>query len=264
MVLIDREKLLNSYAGTEERALLARAIDLAEKVLKNHRPLVTDFYDPYHTGLVFSLLNPISDIEITADGGYPDAERTRVIIYPDYMLPEQLDSQLAFLVVEGNCKMAGVTHRDYLGSLTGLGLKRDRLGDIIVGEKGAQLVVDAGVAPYIRANLTKVGRVKVNVREITREQLQLPAPKIKVINATVASMRLDAVAAAGYGTSRSKLVREIKAERLNINWCPCSNPSAPVKEGDMLSLRGRGRVKVAAVKGSTKKGRIALVLHKYL
>ncbi|WP_031513480.1 photosystem II S4 domain protein [Desulfofalx alkaliphila] len=264
MSVIDRERILNRYAGAEEKTLLARVMDMAENVLKNHQPAVTDFYDPYHTGLVRSAINPIADLETYVDGGYPEAERCRVVIYPDYLPVEEVDAKLAFLSVEGNFKLAKVNHRDYLGSLMGLGLKREKIGDLIVDERGAQLVVDADVASYIRASLCKVGRVGVTVKEITRRQLQLPQAKIKIINATVASMRLDAVAAAGYGTSRSKLLREIQAERLNLNWATCSNPAAPVKEGDMLSMRGRGRVKVAELKGNTKKGRISLVLHRYL
>ncbi|MTI81362.1 MAG: photosystem II S4 domain protein [Firmicutes bacterium] len=264
MVLIDRDKILNSFSSTEERILLARAIDLAEVVLKTHQPAVTDFYDPYHTGLVFSVIKPVSDLEVIADGGYPEAERARVLIYPEYMLSEQVDPQLSYLLVEGNFKMAKVSHRDFLGSLMGLGLKRDKLGDIIVNQDGAQLIVDAVIAPFIRANLTKIGKVNVDVKEISRQQLIIPQPRIKVINTTVASMRLDAIAAAGYGTSRSKVAREIKAERLNLNWCPCSNPAAQIDEGDMLSFRGRGRVKVKEIKGSTKKGRTYLVLHKYI
>ncbi|MEG6616461.1 photosystem II S4 domain protein [Peptococcaceae bacterium 1198_IL3148] len=264
MTIIDRQQILSRYCSIEEKTIIARAIDLAESVLKNHQVAVSDFYDPYHTGLVFSLVKGIHDLSVVADGGYPNAERSRVVIYPDYLLPEQVDANLAFLSIEGNFKMVAVNHRDYLGSLMGLGLKRDKLGDIIVHESGADLIVDADVAPYVRANLTKIGRVKVEIVEISREQLRLPEANIKIINATVAALRLDAVAAAGYGASRSKIVKEITAERLNLNWCPCSNPATLVKAGDMLSLRGRGRVKVAEVGGNTKKGRVAVVLHKYL
>jgi photosystem II S4 domain protein len=255
MAIIDRQ---------QEKTIIARIIDLAESVLKNHQREVTDFYDPYHTGLVFSMVKRMPNLAVLADGGYPDAERSRVVIYPDYLLPEQVEANLAFLSVKGNFKMVAVTHRDYLGSLMGLGLKREKLGDIIVHEAGADLIVDADVASYIRANLTKIGRVKVEIADISRSKLQLPEANIKTTKTTVASLRLDAIAAAGYGTSRSKLVREISAERLSLNWCTCSNPAATVKEGDMLSIRGRGRVKVAEVGGNTKKGRVTVVLHKYI
>ncbi len=263
MSLINRERVLDKYSG-EEKAILARALDIAEIVLKNYQPLVTDFYDPYHAGLVLSNLKRIPNLEVAADGGYADAERTRILVFPDYLTAEQVDSRLTFLQISGNFKLVSVTHRDYLGSLMGLGIKRDKLGDIIVNTGGAQVVTDVDVAPYIVANLSKIGKVRVTVNEITREELIPPKPAIKVIKATVASMRLDAVAAAGYGTSRSKLVREIKAERLSVNWCPNTNPAAVVKEGDMLSMRGRGRVKVAAVTGLTKKGRVAVELHRYI
>src|SRR5690606_31151046 len=85
----------------------------------------------------------------------------------------------------------------------------------------------------------------------------------KEIKATVASLRLDAVAAEGFGMSRTKMVREIKAERVKLNWQPVSNPALAVKEGDVLSLRGRGRVVVAQVVGTTRKGRTSVVLQRY-
>ena len=263
MIPLENKQIWTKYTGTAEKKLLTRVVDQAEKVLKNHQPVLTDFYDPYHCELIFTVIKGIVGLKTVADGGYAEAERCRVLIFPEYMLPEQLDFKLTFLVVTGKFKMSPVNHRDYLGSLIGLGLKRAKLGDVIVSDQGAQIVVDTGVAQYIVAHLTKVGRVGVAVQEITREQLALPSPKIKIINTVVASMRLDAVSAAGYGTSRSKLVREINAGRLNLNWCLCNNPSALVQEGDMLSLRGRGRVKVAEIKGNTKKGRVSLVLHKY-
>lgn len=263
MAFLDKKQLLTPYHG-EKKALLARVLDLVEIVLKSHQPKVTVFYDQYHAGLVQSFLKNIPDIAVIADGGYSEAERSRLVIFPDYLLPEQVDANLAFLKLSGQFKLATVSHRDYLGSLMGLGLKREKIGDIIVCGEGAYIIVDADIAPYIQANLHKIGKVPVEVEQISSEQLQLPTPNIKVINTTVASLRVDAVAAAGYGLSRSKIVPEIRAEKLSINWCPCSNPAATVQEGDMLSLRGRGRVKVAAVKGNTKKGRVALELHKYI
>lgn len=254
---------MTQYHG-EEKALLARVLDMAENVLKSHQPKVTDFYDQYHIGIVRSAVRSIPELSFIADGGYTEAERCRGVIFPDYLEPEQVDANLAFLQVTGQFKMVTVNHRDYLGSLMGLGLKREKLGDIIVSNDGAYIIADADVAPYIQGNLQKVGRVRVELQQITPDQLKLPAPNIKTINTTVASLRVDAVAAVGYGTSRSKIVPEIQAEKLSINWCPCHNPATTVQEGDMLSLRGRGRVKVAAVKGNTKKGRVALELHKYI
>ena len=87
---------------------------------------------------------------------------------------------------------------------------------------------------------------------------------MKVINATVADLRLDAVAAAGYGVSRSRMADEIKSLNVKVNWQEAKKAAQPVKEGDVLSFRGRGRVEVAEIRGTTKKGRISITLKRYI
>ena len=113
------------------------------------------------------------------------------------------------------------------------------------------------------SNWTQVGRVPIILKEIDEEQLAVEPERIKEIKGTVASLRLDAVAAEGFGTSRSKMVREIKGERVKLNWKPVSNPALAISEGDVLSIRGRGRVVVSEVGGTTRKGRTSIVLHRY-
>lgn len=257
---MNREKLLNRAASTEEREVAARTLDLAETVLKTRRPRVSDFYDPYRCRLVVGLIEDIPELSSVTDGGYPVAERSRVLIYPDFMPADNLDTGLAFLEISGNFRFHRVNHRDYLGALLGLGLQRDKLGDILVHEDGAQLVAAREVAGYITSGLVSVGRVTVTVREISRDELNPPVPETREINTTVQSLRLDAVAAHGFGLSRSKMVREIAAGKIYLNWRPCLDPSARVEPGDVISARGRGRLEVAETGGRTKKGRIAVVL----
>ena len=100
-----------------------------------------------------------------------------------------------------------------------------------------------------------------------RSDLSTIAPKeerCKEIRATVASLRVDSIAAAGFGSSRSKAASDIAADKLKINWQPVKSASQNVKEGDILSMRGRGRLEVAEVRGTTKKGRTVVVLKRYL
>lgn len=259
---MNREKLLNLATTPEEREVAARVLDLAETVLKTRRPRATDFYDPYRCRLVVSIIEAAPDLAAGVDGGYPGAERSRVLIYPDFLV-EEPGTGLAYLEIRGNFRFGRVNHRDYLGALLGLGLQRGKLGDILVHDSGAQVVAAREVAGYITAGLNSVGRVSVTVREIGREALQPPVPEIREISVTVQSMRLDAVAAHGFGISRSKMVREIAAGKIFLNWRPCLDSSARVEPGDMISARGRGRVEVAETGGRTKKGRISLLLKRF-
>lgn len=243
--------------------MLARVADIAGAVLNTHQPGFTDFYDPYHTGLVISALKSVRGLAYGSDGGYPGAERQRVVICPEYMDPGEAGGKLAFLSITGNFHGSRPGHRDFLGSLLGLGLKREKLGDILVNDEGAQAVVAAEVMSYIRGNLSRVGRWEVSVEEIGAGDLKLPEEKVKTVSTTVASMRLDSVAAAGFGVSRSKMAEYISSERVHLNWQVKNSPSQPVRVGDVISIRGRGRVEVAEVRGESRAGRIFVLLKRY-
>ena len=146
----------------------------------------------------------------------------------------------------------------------GAGCKREALGDIVFVPEGAQFVVEKALVNYLTGNLTQIGAAPVTLTEIAKEDLLQKEEKVKVINATVADLRLDAVAAAGYGVSRSRMADEIKSLNVKVNWQEAKKPAQAVNEGDVLSFRGRGRVEVAEIRGTTKKGRISVTLKRYI
>lgn len=259
---LDRERFIAAGRG-EEKILLARAADIAGAVLRNHQSYFTDFYDPYHTGLVISALKFVNGLNHRADGGYSGAERKRVLICPDYINPEDEDSGLSFLSFTVPFHGSRPGHRDFLGSLAGLGLKREKLGDILVNDDGAHGIVASEVVTYIKSNLIKVGRWEVTVREIPAGSLKMPQEKVKTVNTTVSSLRLDSVSAAGFGVSRSKMADYITSERVNLNWQVNNSPSQPVRQGDIISIKGRGRVELAEVNGTSRGGRIFVALRRY-
>ncbi|WP_066634860.1 RNA-binding protein [Desulfolucanica intricata] len=262
--MIDREKIFAYLRNVEEKVIIARVLDQCEIVLRKHQIQVTDFFDPFRTGQIFSIVQSIGSINAKADGGYPSAERKRTVIFPDFRSEDNISSELSYLFIEGNFKMVQVTHGDYLGAILGLGIKRDKIGDIIVLENGAQVIVASEISNYIKSHLVKVGKVKVSITDISRGDITPPEQKFKEIRTTVPSLRMDVIAGAGFGTSRAKIAREIAAERFSLNWHTCSNLSQSVKEKDIISARGRGRVELFEVGGQTKKGRIVVTLRKYL
>ena len=127
-----------------------------------------------------------------------------------------------------------------------------------------QFVVEKTLVNYLTSNLTQIGAAPVSLTAITPEDLLQKEEKVKVINATVADLRLDAVAAAGYGVSRSRMADEIKSLNVKVNWKEAKKAAQPVVEGDTISFRGRGRVEVAEIRGTTKKGRISVVLKRFI
>ncbi len=258
----DKENILTGLRG-EDRELASRVLDLAYLVQKQHQVRFTDFCNPAQQQLLINRLVQIDGLAWQGNGGYPGAERQRLALYPDY----ESDCPTGTVCLEitgrfpGNVKPG---HRDYLGALLGLGIKREKLGDILVNEQTAQVIVAEEIAGFVEANLNQVGSWRVQVNALSPEALHLPEQTVEEIHCTLASLRVDALAAAGYKMSRAKMAAEIKAQRLSLNWKVCLNPAASVKPGDVLSLRGKGRLKVIEAEGKSRKGRIFVLLNRLL
>jgi len=149
-----------------------------------------------------------------------------------------------------------------LGSLMGLGIERDVIGDILAEGGQAVMVVKASIAPFLQENLTKIGRYRVDV---TLHDTYGMKPKSDFIEDydTVASMRLDAVAATIFKLSRGSATDAIGGGLVAVNGVAVTKPDLCVKAGDKISLRGKGKAVVDAVEGLSKKGRIRFRFRKY-
>ena len=197
-------------------------------------------------------------------GGYPDAERRVAAFHMDEP-PADADFPIACLELAWNPKYASPGHRDLLGAVMGLGLARDSTGDIAPGvEDGrAYLFVHRDVAGYIRANLESAGRAKLKLTDVAVEGLELPEPKGRQMRVTVPSDRLDCVIAAGYDLSRAEVKKRIQAGDVKRNHVEELRPDVTVVEGDVLSVRGYGRMKLLSLDGQTRKGRLAMQVFIY-
>jgi photosystem II S4 domain protein len=262
--MANRDKILAFFQDTEERMLAAKIHDQAELTTKTHNPKCSDFLDPHGQEIARTMLAQIPAVTGFYDGGYNQAERKRLVTIPFSYLGPPPSPHICALELRGNFQFQKITHRDCLGTITGLGIKRDVIGDIVMLEDGCQVLVDEEIAEFILANMTKIHQVSVKVAKIDVEALRSPSERVKEIKTTLASMRLDTVASAGFSTSRSKMADEIAAERLKVNWKPVRSASYAIKQGDVISMRGRGRVEVVELCGQTKKGRYSVVLKRYL
>lgn len=246
-----------------ERAMARRVLDLMETSQKTGKPALTGFLDPAEQEVARLIIEREPSLTIMFAGGYRGAERRRLAVMPRFYLPELVDMQVSALEARGNFRFQEASHRDFLGSLLSTGVKRDKVGDILVKNDGCQAVVASEVVDFLVANWSSVQHVTIAVREIDLEQLVVPLQRVKEIRATVASLRLDAVASAGFGNSRTVMAKEIRAGKVKVNWRPVTEPAREITTGDVLSVRGRGRVEVVEIAGQTKKGRTSVVLKRY-
>ena len=193
------------------------------------------------------------------------AEQRGVPTHTGFLSPaEQAVSAARSLAAVETPPGAGLTHRDYLGSLMGLGLTREKLGDILLSQQGAQVVVLREVLPILLSQWEKVGRYPVRLTPIPLAQLRPVPGERKQIRATVASPRLDAVAAAGFSIPRSRAAELIRGGRVMVNHRPCGKADKAVEAGDVLTCRGLGKCVLREIGGTSKRGRTILELERYL
>jgi photosystem II S4 domain protein len=255
--MLPRDELLK---GSEHRETIAQVIDRAEQAIKTWEVVYTDFLSPPEWAEVQRIFQRLTDIQLTHWGGYPQAERQRIAI-ARAELPLELEPQsLAAIEIAGNFLFDPASHRDFLGAILGSGIVRDKVGDIIVlGERGAQAIVLPEMVEFLQMSLVQVRSVPVKTQAIPFSELKIREPKKKEMVTTEASLRLDAIASAGFGLSRSKMVDMITGGDVRVNWKEIASTSHLIKSGDLIAIRGKGRVEVGEVT-ITKKERYRVQL----
>ncbi len=267
-----------SFDGTvsksEERIIEGRLLDAANCCYNRGIPVCTDFLDlnkqtifdsmvsvGTHKGASGSKLPPVS---FFAAGGYDLAER-KVIVFLPYEDFSYDDVPYDIIKISpANPKFAEpLTHRDYLGAVIGLGVSRDKFGDVLVVEEGAYIFSIKSITSYITGNLCQVRHTTVKSEVIDSLDFDY-TPRFREIQGTVASLRLDSVIALGFGSSRSHLISYIENGRVAVNGRIITSNAYNLKPEDIISVRGLGKIKFINSVTSTKKGRIVVIIYKYI
>ena len=241
---------------------IKRLRELALRACYAGEPAYTRFLEPPMEREALSAANS-AGVSASFWGGYPGAERRIAAFYAGDP-PEEADYPIACLALNWNPKYASPGHRDLLGAVMGLGLERDATGDIAPGEKDgcAYLFAHSDVESYIRANLESAGRASLRV-ELAEGPPALREPQGTQLRATVSSERLDAVVAAGLKLSRGEAQHLIESGLVKRNHAPELRGDVRLEEGDLLSVRGYGRMKIIEFEGRTRKGRLTVRIFRY-
>lgn len=247
----------------EDKLLLARVWDKYEQTERKSIPGATVFLSPREQQMARAMLNAAGVRSgYMFDGGYEESERKILIFLPDWA-DEPAGDELVFLRAAFHGEES-LTHRDILGSLMGLGITRERVGDILVSRHSADIVAAPSLRDFFLREWDQAGRVKLSVTEIQRGELSVPQAQVKVIRDTVSSLRLDAVAATAFSMSRGRASELIAAGKVNLDHVPCLKGDKAVAEGAVITARGFGKAKLTQVGGLSKKGRIGITVERYL
>ena len=261
---MDRANIEKIAQSGEDKVLLAKLWDKITAGMRKNIIASTCFLSPRELQLATYLFGQQEGL--LTFGGYPDAERKMLVYLPDYLDESALtdeDSPLVCLratFYEGDTP----THRDFLGALMGAGIARETVGDICVGKGSCDFFVTQEIAPYIKQNLLGAGRTKIRLESIPLSQVKIPEPEVKQIKDTVASLRLDSIVSSGFRIGRSLAAQHICAGKAAIDGLPCEKPDKLVEQGAKISIRGLGKIHLQQVNGQTKKGRISVVIDRYV
>lgn len=264
------EQLDRCAKNREERVLLARVLDKLQLTQQRNIPAVTSFLSPAEQASVTDLLRRCGQPRHLFYGGFDSAERKVCFFFPDWQESEDLLSEFSdspLSAVEALFPTGTeLNHRNVLGALMGLGLTREKLGDILLPEPNrCQVVALRETCPILVSQWESAGQFYCRtVREISCSELTPTPPSIKVLRDTVSTLRLDSVLASGFSLSRSKASAYITSGRVAVNHRECIKPDRLVGQGDVLTCRGLGKCVITEVAGPSRKGRIMLVLARYL
>lgn len=264
------QNILNEYKKQEDKIVLSQILDQIEQTRKDQKISYTDFLDMYQIALVKKFLSKNNIKNYILYGGYEEAERHIAIFYPETyteeMVQKNYDKMLRIIRITLKKEEYGkYTHRNYLGGIVKLGMKREKIGDILVAKDGADIIVKAETADILSKELTTLTRFQ-NSEIIVKEIKEIKKPEIKLeeIDIIVPSLRLDNIVSDLAKTSRSKAVQILEQERVFVNGQNEIKPSKNIKIGDIITIRGKGRFIVKQMKGTTRSGRTVLLIEKYV
>lgn len=256
--------------------------DRFRRFQKSYSIVTTDFLDMTQGSLAEPFVRSHQTEGAFIFGGYEDAERRMVVFAPDYLAlsdgsgvsnvdelhqyfeenPE--DSPIAILDV--TIKQKGVTlkHSDYLGSLLSLGIKREKTGDIMVREDGAQIFVASEIAEYLAENYFKAGRVPLEAKVKPLSELVRAEVNIELVRVSIPSPRLDNAISAAFNVSRKLAVEAINRGIVFVDNVENKKPDYTLKGGEKLVLRGKGKAIYRGINGTSKKGKLYAEFDRYI
>ncbi len=225
---------------------------------------MTDFLQPRMQLVAEQYLRGAHATRYLFWGGFPQAERCRLLLFDPYgeMSPDA--AEISLLRFTGRFEFVSVSHRDFLGAVMSMGLRREKLGDLLVREQGFDLFAEKEAAAYLLRQPLKVKQVPLTVRELALADFAPPEIQVKELHIMVPSMRLDAVLAGAYHLSRSDALELVRSGRVQVNHSEVTQKDHILRENDLISCRGKGRLRIGALSGETSKGKLRVCVLKYI
>lgn len=253
---------LYQHFNPSEHDFIEKLLDMIDQLEAHYCPQLTGFLDPRQQEIAQSVLTQAGVTYYSSQEHYA-LEQARLILAPDYYQLDIADFEMALVEVSYSGKFSQLSHSQILGSLlNGLGLKRQVIGDILVTEGYAQVVIDQQMVDYIIQNTEKMARTGVRLRQIDFDQLIQPKENTETELYLVSSLRLDKLVALLTKNSRQQAQSLITAGKIKVNHREMLKPAQELAIGDLLSIRGHGRFCLTDHLGMTKNSKHKIMIAK--
>ncbi|CAH2713337.1 hypothetical protein BACCIP111895_00472 [Neobacillus rhizosphaerae] len=246
----------------EEREFIDQVLQWKNYVEAQYTPKLTDFLDPREQHILKMLIGENGDVNFQLFGGSLNVERKRALLYPDYLITNEDEFQISLFEINYPTKFVTIEHRQVLGTLMSLGLKRGKFGDILIKDGRIQFFAAKEVIEYIKSNVESIGKAGVKLVETSLGEAISAKELWEENDLTVASLRLDTVISGIYHISRQKSQTFIQQGLVKVNWTLSENPAFHCEISDMISVRGYGRAKIIGIDGKTKKEKWRIIVGK--
>lgn len=215
---------------------------------------MTSFLDPRGQYILEVIVGSFEDMKVSYFGGQ-SAERKRAIIAPSYFEPTEGDFEEVLIQINYPEKFVSIQHQHVLGTLMSLGIEREQVGDILVGDT-IQFVLTKQLESYIMMELTKIKGATVKLDSIPFKDMIQSKENWNIHHSTVSALRLDVVLKEMIRKSRSIAKQLIEKKRVKVNYTLIDSPDFQLQNNDLLSIQGFGRARIIDIGGKTKKEKV--------
>lgn len=266
---MDKQKILTKYSKPEYKLLISKMIDKLESSNSKNKVETTDFLDLREQHLLEKILISEGIDNYILNGGTENAERKILAFFPnkfENLVNNKNILPISLIRIELPKECRGkYNHRDYLGGLIKLGIKREKIGDILVFEDGADILVLNEISKFLLSNISNLTRFnKSNIKLIKLDEIREKTINKESFEINIASMRLDSIVSEILRTSRNKAEEVINEGRIFVNYEEILKSTKQLKQGDLLTIRGKGKFEIKEIEGTTRSGRIRLTINKFI
>ena len=269
---MDKELVLSKYKKAEDKLLVSKFLDKVYLAEKTGKVIDSDFYNEAEQSIINNVISEIKLANYKLYGVTEDSDRKMIIIYPENM-KELFESNIfkydtivsVIRIIVPKDGKSFYNHSIYLGGIIKLGIKREKIGDIIVFDDGCDIITKKESEKFLVSNLNTLNRFSgCDISVIKNSQITKTEKKFEELKIITSSLRLDNIVSELAKTSRSKATEILQEERVFINYQNETKSTKQIKENDVISIRGKGKFIISEIAGNTKKGNYVLIIKKYI